>query len=415
MGAERRVVITGLGAITSIGHNVGDFWKNLCAGKSGGKTLTHIPLEGLGCTIAAPIYDYDPLAHFDLKESKKNERFMQFAMISAREAVKQSGLEITDANRDRIGVIVGCGIGGLSFLEEQIQIYLTKGAKRVSPFLIPRMIPNMASGIVSIDLQVRGPNTCIVTACSSATHSIGEAAETIRRGGADAMIAGGTEAAITVIGVAGFSNMHALTTRNDDPEHASRPFDKDRDGFLIGEGSGMLVLESLEHARARGANILAELAGYGASGDAYHITAPDPAGSGGARALQAALDSAGVNTDQLDYINAHGTSTPLNDKLETLAIKTVMKDRAKKVAISSNKSMIGHLLGAAGAVEAVATVLTITNSVIPPTINYETPDPECDLDYVPNVAREARVDVAASNSLGFGGHNSSIVIRKFQG
>ncbi|HNY28226.1 MAG TPA: beta-ketoacyl-ACP synthase II [Candidatus Sumerlaeota bacterium] len=415
MSEKRRVVITGVGAITSIGLNAPDFWTNLCAGKSGGKAITHLDTEGLASKINAAIYDYNPEDHFNPKEARKNARFMQFALIAGREALKDSGLEVTEENSPRIGTIIGCGIGGLPVMEEQMLVMETKGAKRVSPLVIPMMIPNLAAGIVSIELNLKGPNSCVVTACASATHSIGDASEAIRRGVADAMIAGGTEACLSRLAIAGFSNMHALTTRNDDPEHASRPFDRERDGFLIGEGAGLVVLEELEHAKARGARIYAEMAGYGMSGDAFHITAPASDGDGGARALKAALDSAGIAPNEVDYINAHGTSTSLNDKLETLAIKRVLGDHAYKTMISSNKSMIGHLLGAAGGVEAVASALTIYKSVVPPTINYTTPDPECDLDYVPNTAREANIRVVASNSLGFGGHNATIVLRKFEG
>ncbi|MFW6303033.1 MAG: beta-ketoacyl-ACP synthase II [Candidatus Sumerlaeota bacterium] len=401
--------------MTSIGHNVADFWKNLCEGKSAGKTVTHCDCTGLSSQIAAPIYDYDVMEYFDRKEAKRSERFMQFAMIAAREAMKDSGLEISEEMSRRSGVIIGCGIGALSWMEEQHKKLLDKGPKRVSPFLIPYMIPNMASGMVSIDHNLKGPNCCTVTACASGTHAIGDASNVIKRNEADIMVCGGTEAAITSLGMAGFSNMQALTCRNDDPEKASRPFDKDRDGFLMGEGSGLMVLEELEHAKKRGAKIYGLMSGYGMSGDAYHITAPAPDGDGGARAMQAALDSAGVNAGEVDCINAHGTSTPLNDKLETMAIKKVLGDHACKTAVTSNKSMIGHLLGAAGGVEAVASALCIKHGIITPTINYETPDPECDLDYVPNEARETEVNVVASNSLGFGGHNTTIVLSKYKG
>ncbi len=412
---QRQVAITGVGVMTAIGHNVQDFWPNLCNGKSAGAKVTHCNTEGLSSQIAAPIYDYEPLDFFDKKEVKRSERFMQFAMIAAREAMKDSGLEITEELSPKSGVIIGCGIGALSWMEEQHKKLLDKGPKRVSPFLIPYMIPNMASGMVSIEHNLKGPNCCTVTACASGTHAIGDASNVIKRGEADVMVCGGTEAAITSLGMAGFSNMQALSTRNDAPEKASRPFDKERDGFVMGEGAGIIVLEELEHAKARGARIYALMSGYGMSGDAFHITAPASDGNGGARAMQAAIDSAGLNAEDVDCFNAHGTSTPLNDKLETLAIKTVMGKHADKVAVTSNKSMIGHLLGAAGGVEAVASALTIYNGVITPTINYETPDPECDLDYVPNEARETDVKVVASNSLGFGGHNATIVLSKFSG
>jgi len=412
MSLNRRVVITGLGAITPIGCTVEEYWENLCAGKSGGGVVTHLDTTEIPSKIAAMVSNFDPLDYFDRKDARKNERFTQFAVIAARQAIRDSGLEVTDENRTRIGAMIGCGIGGLDTIEEQHSNLLQKGPRRVSPFLIPKIITNMAAGLVAIDLRIQGPNSCVVTACASATHCIGDAYHVVKRGDADVMLAGGTEAAVTVLGLCGFANMHALTTRNDDPQHASRPFDRERDGFLIGEGSGIVVLEDYEQAKARGARIYAEIVGYGMSCDAYHITAPAPDGEGGRRALQAALNSAGVNPEEVDYINAHGTSTMLNDKLETVAIKAVMGSHAKKVAISSNKSMIGHLLGAAGGVEAIATALTLMNGIIPPTINYEYPDPECDLDYVPNVAREQEVHVALSNSLGFGGHNCTIVMKK---
>lgn len=412
---ERRVVITGMGAITPIGLDHDEFWAGLCEGRSGAKTITHVDTEGIACKIGATIYDYDADKHFDRKAQRKNERFMQFAMVAGREAVKHSGYDLTEEKALRSGVIVGCGIGGLTILEEQSKVYQKKGARRISPMMIPKMIANMAAGMVSIDLGFKGPNFCVVTACASAAHSIGEAMHIIKRGEADVMVAGGTEACITQLGLAGFTNMQALTTRNDDPEHASRPFDKGRDGFLMGEGAGLLFLEELESAKARGAVIHAELVGYGMSADAYHITAPASDGSGGARAMQAALDSAKMNPEDIDCINAHGTSTILNDQIETRAIKTVFGDHASKLAVTSNKSMIGHLLGAAGGVEAIASVLTIKNSLVTPTMNYETPDPECDLDYVPNKAREMKVRAVASNSLGFGGHNCTVIIKEFNG
>jgi len=412
---DRRVVVTGFGVLTPIGMDIETFWSNLCAGKSGARVLTHLNTDEISCKIGAPIYDYDPLKHFNSKEVRKNERFTQFAMVASRDALKSSGLQLTDENRLRIGVVIGTGIGGMMTIEEQHEVLMTKGMKRVSPLLIPKCIANMAPGMVSIDLGLKGPNTCVVTACATGTHCIGDAYHIIKRDEADVMLAGGTEAAITPLGLSGFSNMQALTSRNSEPERASRPFDRERDGFLMGEGAGILVLEELEHAKARDAMIYAELIGYGMSADAYHITAPDPEADGGTRCIQAALRSARVNPEDVDYINAHGTSTPLNDKLETLAIKKAFGAHARKVAISSNKSMLGHLLGAAGGVEAIATVLTIHRGVIPPTINYENPDPDCDLDYVPNTAREARVRVAISNSLGFGGHNCTIVIRRFEG
>ncbi|HBF33342.1 TPA: beta-ketoacyl-[acyl-carrier-protein] synthase II [Candidatus Sumerlaeota bacterium] len=416
MNNNRRVVVTGLGAVTPIGLDVPSYWSGLCAGKRAGAQVTSISTEGLNCHIAAFIPDFNAEDYFDKKEARKNERFTQLAMVAAREASKDSGLVITEENADRCGTIIGCGIGGLETIMEQHTASLEKGLKRVSPFLIPKIITNMAAGMVAIDLNLRGPNFCVVTACASATHSIGESFHTIARGDADVMFAGGTESAITTLGMAGFSNMHALTTRNDDPQSASRPFDKERDGFLMGEGAGIIVLEELEHAKARGARIYCELAGYGASCDAHHITAPAPDGNGGARAMQAALRCAGLNPEDVDYVNAHGTSTPMNDKLETMAIKTVFGDHAKNgLVVNSTKSMIGHLLGAAGGVEGVVMALTIANNIVHPTANYTTPDPECDLDYVPNTAREMKVRAAISNSLGFGGHNATIAMKKFEG
>ena len=333
--------------------------------KSGAKTLTHINTDEVSCKIGAPIYDYDPNEHFSTKEARKNDRFTQFAMIAARQALKDSRLEVTDENRTRIGVVAGSGIGGMLVIEEQHEVLMTKGMKRVSPMLIPKCIANMAPGMISIDLGLKGPNTCVVTACATGTHCIGDGYNIIKRGEADAILAGGTEAAISPLGFSGFSNMMALTSRNAEPERASRPFDRERDGFLMGEGAGIIVMEELEHAIKRGATIYAEMIGYGMSADAYHITAPDPEGDGGTRCMQAALLSAHLNPTEMDYINAHGTSTSLNDKLETVAIKRTFGEHAYKLAVSSNKSMLGHLLGAAGGVEAAATALTISRGVIP--------------------------------------------------
>ena len=340
--------------------------------------------------------------------------FVRYAVVAAREAVADAGLKIDETNADHIGVVIGVGMGGVTTIEEQMSVLLTKGPGRVTPFLVPKMIPNMAPGLVSIYLGARGPNTSITTACASSTHAVGEAYRMIQRGDATAIICGGAEATITPLSVAGFSNIQALSKRNDDYLHASRPFDQTRDGFVMGEGAGMLLLESLESAMSRGARIYAEVAGYGLSGDAFHMTAPGPNGEGGARAMKMAVDGTGMALTDVDYINAHGTSTPLNDKLESQGIKSLFGDHANKLMVSSNKSMIGHLIGAAGGVEAVATVKTVAEGVVPPTINYETPDPECDLDYVPNTARKAEVNLALSNSLGFGGHNATIAIRKFE-
>jgi 3-oxoacyl-[acyl-carrier-protein] synthase II len=409
----RRVVITGMGAITSIGNTLEEYWKNLVQGVSGADRITHFDPSGHGSQIACEVKGFDPADHFERGEIKKLDRFIQLAMVAAREAFKNSALDFEQSDPNRAGVIVGCGIGGLETLEEACEVLLTKGARRVSPFVIPKLILNMASGHVSIMVGAKGVNTAVATACATGTHAIGDALKLIQRSAADVMIAGGTEAAITRVGVAGFSNMKALSTRNDDPKHASRPFDKGRDGFVIGEGAGVLVLEEREHALARGAKICAEVIGYGASGDAYHMTAPAPRGEGGARAMTACIEDAGLDLSEIDHINAHGTSTPLNDKLETEAIKSALgEDNARRVAICSNKSMIGHGLGAAGAIEGIAMALTLQEQIIPPTINYEEPDPECDLDYVPNEARRAEVRVALSNSLGFGGHNATIAMRR---
>ncbi len=412
----RRVVVTGLGAVTPIGNNVKDFWSNLVAGVSGIDVIKRFdPVAiGLPVIIAGEVKNLNPEQFLDSKELKRMSDFVKFAVIAAKEAIQDSGLELDKIDLTKAGVIVGTGIGGLRDIEEQQKVVMEKGVRRVSPFFIPSGISNMASGYISIEFGFKGPNSCVVTACATGTHSIGDAFKIIQRGDADIMIAGGTESAITPLGIAGFANMKALSTRNNKPQKASRPFDAERDGFVMGEGAGILVLEELEHAKKRGAKIYAEVVGYGLTGDAYHITAPCADADGAKRVIMMALNDARVNPDEVDYINAHGTSTPLNDKIETLAIKEVFKDHAYKLKVSSNKSMIGHLLGAAGAVEAVATVLTIKNGVIPPTINYEHPDPECDLDYVPNKAIEYPVKVAISNSFGFGGTNACLAFKAFE-
>lgn len=412
----RRVVVTGLGAVTPIGNNVKDFWSNLVAGVSGIDVIKRFdPVAiGLPVIIAGEVKNLNPEQFLDSKELKRMSDFVKFAVIAAKEAIQDSGLELDKIDLTKAGVIVGTGIGGLRDIEEQQKVVMEKGVRRVSPFFIPSGISNMASGYISIEFGFKGPNSCVVTACATGTHSIGDAFKIIQRGDADIMIAGGTESAITPLGIAGFANMKALSTRNDEPQKASRPFDAERDGFVMGEGAGIVVLEELEHAKKRGAKIYAEVVGYGLTGDAYHITAPCADADGAKRVIMMALNDARINPDEVDYINAHGTSTPLNDKIETLAIKEVFKDHAYKLKVSSNKSMIGHLLGAAGAVEAVATVLTIKNGVIPPTINYEHPDPECDLDYVPNKAIEYPVKVAISNSFGFGGTNACLAFKVFE-
>jgi 3-oxoacyl-[acyl-carrier-protein] synthase II len=412
----RRVVITGLGAITPIGNNVKDFWENLINGVSGIDVIKRFDpyAYNLPVVIAGEVKNIDYTQYLDKKEAKRMSDFVKFAVIAAKEAVKDANLELDKIDLTRAGVIVGTGIGGLRDIEDQQTLLLEKGARRVSPFFIPSGISNMASGYISIEFGFKGPNSCVVTACATGTHSIGDAFKIIQRGDADIMIAGGTESAITPLGIAGFANMKALSTRNDEPQKASRPFDAERNGFVMGEGAGILILEELEHAKKRGAKIYAEVIGYGLTGDAYHITAPCADADGAKRVIQMALNDAKLSPEDVDYVNAHGTSTPLNDKVETLALKEVFKDHAYKLKISSNKSMIGHLLGAAGAVEAVATALTIKNGIIPPTINYENPDPDCDLDYTPNKAVEYPVKVAISNSFGFGGTNACLAFKAYE-
>ena len=411
---NRRVVVTGLGVVAPNGNTVEEYWDNLVAGRGGAGPLTHFDTDGFSSKIACEVKDFHPEQYIDAKKLRRMDTFVQYALTGAVMAMNDAGLEVGEDGLDpnRIGVIVGSGIGGIGVIEEQHTVLLDKGPRRVTPLLIPMLISNMAAGQISIYFTARGPNSCVVTACATAAHSIGDAYRVIERGDADVVIAGGTEAAITPLGCAGFCIMKALSTRNDDPEHASRPFDRERDGFVIGEGSGILILEEYERARQRGADIYAEIVGYGMTADAFHITAPDPEGLGGSRAMSVSLEHAGLNPEDVDYINAHGTSTPLNDTAETNAIKTVFGDHAYKVAISSTKSMTGHLLGAAGGIESIATILTIKNGVIHPTINYEYPDPECDLDYVPNEAREAKVDVAITNSFAFGGQNATLVFKK---
>jgi len=412
----RRVVITGLGAITPIGNNVNDFWNNLINGVSGIDVIKRFDpyTYKLPVVISGEVKNIDYTKHLDKKDVKRMSDFVKFAVIAAKEAISDSGLELDKIDLTKAGVIVGTGIGGLRDIEDQQTLLLEKGARRVSPFFIPSGISNMASGYISIEFGFKGPNSCIVTACATGTHSIGDAFKIIQRGDADIMIAGGTESAITPLGIAGFANMKALSTRNDEPQKASRPFDAERNGFVMGEGAGILILEELEHAKKRGAKIYAEVVGYGLTGDAYHITAPCADADGAKRVINMALNDAKITPEEVDYVNAHGTSTPLNDKVETLALKEVFKGHAYKLKISSNKSMIGHLLGAAGAVEAVATALTIKNRIIPPTINYENPDPDCDLDYVPNKAIEYPVKVAISNSFGFGGTNACLAFKAYE-
>ncbi|MFS0839387.1 beta-ketoacyl-ACP synthase II [Paenibacillus sp. 1P03SA] len=408
-----RVVITGLGVMSSLGQEVDTFWGNLLAGKSGISAIESFDVSEYPTRIAASVKDFNPEDYIDKREARRMDRFVQFAVAASINALKSSGLNIQeDTDPERVGVYVGSGIGGLSTWEEQHKILLEKGPKRVSPFFIPMMIANMASGQISMITGAKGPNSTAVTACATGTHSIGDSFKLIQRGDADVMICGGAEATISPTGVAGFCALRAMSTRNDEPEKASRPFDTGRDGFVMGEGAGVLVLESLEHAQKRGAHIYAEVIGYGMSGDAHHMTEPDP--DGAARCMVKAIKDAGIAPEDIDYINAHGTSTPVGDKSETTAIKKALGEHAYKVAVSSTKSMTGHLLGAAGGVEAVICGLTLENGIIPPTVNLDDQDPECDLDYVPNVPRKSDVQVAMSNSFGFGGHNATIILKKYQ-
>lgn len=412
MYMKRRVVITGLGAVSPIGLDVDTMWNNAINGVSGVDVLTRVDREKFPMKVAAEVKDFDPTNFVEKKDARKMDRFTQFAVASAFMALKDANLEITDEIAPRTGVWIGSGIGGMETYEEQFRIFEEKGYRRVSPFFVPMMIPDMASGQVSIMTGAKGINSCSVTACASGTNSIGDAFKVIQRGDADIMITGGTEAPITNMAVAGFCSAKAVST-NEDPKTASRPFDLNRDGFIMGEGCGIVILESLESAQKRGAKIYAEIVGYGATGDAYHVTAPAPEGEGGVRAMRQAIQDAGMSPEDINYINAHGTSTPYNDKYETMAIKTVFGDHAYKLAVSSTKSMTGHLLGAAGAIEAIFSVKAIEQGIVPPTINYETLDPDCDLDYVPNESRKMEVNAVLSNSLGFGGHNASLVFKKF--
>jgi 3-oxoacyl-[acyl-carrier-protein] synthase II len=413
---ERRVVITGLGVLTPVGNDVETFWSNLKNGVSGIHTIDAFDTAAYDCKIGGQVRGFDPKPFFkNPKDIRRSDRFSQLAMGASKMALEDSGIDIANLKeRDRFGVLVSSGIGGLKTLQDQLTILLTKGPSRNSPFTIPMLLSNMASGLISMEFDLRGPNMCIVTACATANNAIGESWRIIKFGDADIFLAGGSEASIVEIGLAGFSAMKALSTRNDQPERASRPFDRDRDGFVVSEGAGIAVVEELEHARARGAKIYCELTGYGVSADAYHMTAPPPDGEGAARAMQLALNHARLSPDQVDYINAHATSTDIGDICETRAIKKVFGDDAYKVAISSTKSMTGHLLGGAGGIEMAACALAIRDSVIPPTINLENPGKECDLDYTPNVAREKKVRVALNNSFGFGGHNATLVATAFE-
>jgi 3-oxoacyl-[acyl-carrier-protein] synthase II len=408
---EHRVVVTGLGTVSPLGLTAPATWEALVRGVSGVAPITLFDPAGQDVTFAAEVKEFEPGRFMDRKEVRRTDRVIQLAVAATHEALEMSGLTITDDNADDVGVLIGSGIGGIMTLSEGFATLQAKGPGRVSPFLAAMMLPDMPSGYVSIHFGARGPNYCVVSACSTGADAIGNAYEIVRRGDAKVMLAGGAEAAVTPIGIAAFAAARALSTRNDDPAHASRPFDRDRDGFVMGEGAGVVVLESLESARERGATILAELVGYGNAADANHITQPADGGEGGVRAMRLAMRRAGITPADIDYVNAHGTSTPMNDRYETQGLKTVFGDRASRVPVSSTKSMIGHLLGAAGAVEAVFCVQAIRHGVIPPTINYQNPDPECDLDYVPNEAREAPVRVALTNSFGFGGHNASLILR----
>lgn len=409
---KRRVVVTGIGAVTPIGLDAKTSWENALKGVSGIGELTRVDKGIFPVKVSAEINDFKPEDFMDRKEARKMDRFTQFALAASLMALEDSGLKINNENRERVGVWIGSGIGGMETYEQQFETFLEKGPRRVSPFFVPMMIPDMAAGQVSIAIGAKGPNSCTVTACATGSNSIGDAFKVIQRGDADVMITGGTEAPLTKMAFAGFSAAKALST-NPDPKTASRPFDKNRDGFVMGEGAGILVLEELEHALKRGANIYAEIVGYGSTGDAYHITQPAPGGEGGARAMKMAIQDAGLKPEDIDYINAHGTSTEYNDKFETSAIKEVFGSHAYQLTVSSTKSMTGHLLGAAGGVEAIFTILAVKEDIIPPTMNYETPDPDCDLDYAVNQAKQKTVRAALSNSLGFGGHNATLVFKKF--
>ena len=411
----RRVVITGLGAVTPIGNDVSQYWEGLCSGRNGVAGITLFDAARHACRFAAEVKGFDPSGWLEPKEAKRWDRFCQFGVVAAKQAVQHAGLSIDAGNANRVGVAIGSGVGGLLMMETQAQVLHERGPDRVSPFCVPMMIPNMATGLTAIALGAKGPSTAVATACAAGSNAIGDAFRLIQLGLADAMVCGGAESAITPLGVAGFASAKALSFRNDDPATASRPFDAARNGFVIGEGAGVLVLESLEHAQARGATVLAEIVGYGMTCDAHHITAPSPGGVGGAEAIRLAMHDARLEPGAVDYINAHGTSTPANDKNETSAIKSALGKRAHQIPVSSTKSMTGHLLGGSGGIEAVAAVLALQHQIVPPTINYQNPDPECDLDVVPNEARTAKVDVVLSNSFGFGGHNVCLAFRRLSG
>jgi 3-oxoacyl-[acyl-carrier-protein] synthase II len=414
--SDRRVVITGLGVVTPLGHQLEVFWNNLISGQCGIDKITSFDAAAFDTKIAGEVKNFDPAPAFPSpKEIRRTDRYSQFGVYAGWQALLDSGLDLEKENRDEIGVIIGSGIGGLKTTAEQHNILVERGPGRLSPFMIPMLISNMASGLFSMFYNLRGPNFATCSACATANHAIGEAWRAIKMGDAPVMFAGGAEAAIVPVGIGGFCAMRAMSTRNDDPKHASRPFDKERDGFVMGEGAGVVVLEELEHAKKRGAKIYCEVTGYGNTADAYHLTAPSPDGEGAARCMKMALKTGGLKIEDVSYINAHGTSTPQGDACETQAIKTVFGELAKKIAVSSTKGATGHMLGAAGAIETAVCALAIKNGVVPPTINYQVPDPECDLDYVPNTAREMKVNAIINNSFGFGGHNASIAAKKFNG
>lgn len=407
----QRVVVTGLGAVTPIGNTVADYWNGLTSGRNGVASITLFDASEHACRFAAEVKAFDPSGFIEPKEAKRWDRFSKFGVVAAKQALADAGLEITADNADHVGIIIGSGVGGLLTMETQAHVLEGKGPGRVSPFTVPMMIPNMATGLAAIAVGAKGPSSAVATACAAGSNAIGDAFRLLQLGKADVMLCGGAESAITPLGVAGFASAKALSFRNDDPTTASRPFDRDRDGFVIGEGAGMLVLETLSHAEARGANILAEVVGYGTTCDAHHITSPTPGGVGGAAAMRLALEDAGLSASSVDYVNAHGTSTPANDSNETAAIKSALGERALQIPVSSTKSMTGHLLGGSGGIEAVASVLALQHNVVPPTINYANPDPDCDLDVVPNTARDHKLETVLSNSFGFGGHNVCLAFR----
>lgn len=411
---RKRVVVTGLGAVTPIGNTLQEYWEGLLSGRNGIGPITLFDPSSHSCRIAGEVKGFDPHDYLEKKEAKRMDRFAQFAIAASKQAIADARFEINELSAEQVGIVIGNGIGGMKVMEDQQTIYLNRGPDRCSPFMVPMMIANMAAGLTAIHTGAKGPNSCVVTACAAGSNAVGDAFRLVQNGYAQAMICGGTEAAVTPLSVAGFAAARAVSTRNDDPLHACRPFDRDRDGFVMGEGAGILLLEELEHALARGAKIYAEMVGYAMTCDAYHMTSPVPGGEGATRAMLLALKDAGISPEQVSYINAHGTSTAANDKTETNAIKNALGDHAYKVAVSSTKSMTGHLLGGSGGIEAVATVLAVAHDKVPPTINLENPDPECDLDYVPNQSRDCPVNVALSNSFGFGGHNVTLAFAKYQ-